>query len=226
MTQTEITEKGGLSFHTRPDTLDNFVLKEVFTKSEYSRLDIKPEDVVLDLGMNIGAFTCYAKSRGAATVIGMEPEPENFELSTLNVERNGFSDGSTLIDAAAIGGHEPTATFSVSVKANKGTHSLLDKPGRDTITVKCVNINDVIAQYSPTIVKMDIEGGEYDVIKSITSWGRVDQLIMEFHHSHLNDMKTGEKYREILDLLRAHFTKVDHLEDPQDAWASVIYCTK
>ena len=79
-------------------------------------------------------------------------------------------------------------------------------------------------EYKPTIVKMDIEGGEYECLKSVKSFDGIREFIMEFHHAHLDDIKTHDKYNEILDLLRKHFKTVEARKDTKGAWVNIVYC--
>jgi hypothetical protein len=105
-----------------------------------------------------------------------------------------------------------------------GNVKLDHKRGRETIQVQCMNINSLLAKVKPTIIKMNIEGGEYECIRAIKDWSGINQIILEFHHNHLNDIKTHKKYREITSLLKQKFEKVDAKEDPKGSWVSIIYC--
>lgn len=219
----EIQEKNGLKAYVRPETSDPFVLKEI-ASGEYRKLVITSDDVIVDFGLNIGMFTSYALKRGAKEVHAYEAEKENFELATMNVELNGVSDRAHLHNLAVIGNDDEERYFSINVKKNKGAHSLIEKKGRDSTTVKCINVNKILEEIQPTIIKMDIEGGEYEVLKSIKNYDNIQQLIFEFHHAHLNDIPEHTKYNEILDLLRGHFPNVQAREDTKGAWVCVVYC--
>jgi len=219
----EIQEKNGLKAYVRPETSDPFVLKEI-ASGEYRKLVITPEDVIVDFGLNIGMFTSYALKRGAKEVHAYEAEKENFDLATMNVELNGVADRAHLHNLAVIGNDDEERFFSINVKKNKGAHSLIEKKGRDSTTVKCINVNKILEEIQPTIIKMDIEGGEYEVLKSIKNYDNIQQLIFEFHHAHLNDIPEHKKYNEILDLLRGHFPNVSAREDTKGAWVCVVYC--
>lgn len=78
----------GITAHYRPHTSDERVLREVITKAAYRRttlgFDVRPGEVWLDLGANIGAFALYCKTK-RATAVCYEPDPDCFELLSLNV---------------------------------------------------------------------------------------------------------------------------------------------
>lgn len=208
----------------REGTSDEFVVKEVFS-GEYNKLQIKPTDVVVDFGLNIGMFTTFALKKGAAEVHSYEPDKENFNLACTNVALN-VPDGTryTLHNQAVIGNDDKTREFSVNLKKNKGAHSLVHKRGRDTVTVDCVNINYVFESVKPTVVKMDIEGGELECVPAVKDWNGIREFIMEFHHAHLNDLKDHTIYNNMLDLLRTKFKFVSARADTKGAWVNIVYC--
>jgi len=208
----------------REGTSDEFVVHEVFS-GEYNKLQIKPDDVVVDFGLNIGMFTTFALKKGAALVHGYEPDIDNYNLACKNVAMN-IPDTSKYVlhNEAVIGNNDKTRDFSINLKKNKGAHSLVAKRGRDTVTVNCTNINYVFETVKPTVVKMDIEGGELECLPAINNWYNIREFIMEFHHAHLNDLKTHEKYNDTLDLLRKHFGYVQAREDTKGAWVNIVYC--
>jgi FkbM family methyltransferase len=221
-----IKYKEKIQAYVREGTSDEFVVKEVFS-GEYNKLDIQPDDVIVDFGLNIGMFTCFALSKGAKKVWSYEAEEENYNLAVRNVQLN-FPDQSRydLNNKAVVGNQDAIRYFSINTKKNKGAHSLVEKRGRDRTTVHCININDVIAQANPTIIKMDIEGAEYECLPAVQDWSGVRELIFEFHHAHLNDIKTHDKYEEILKLVRQHFPNVTARQDTKAAWVNIVYCRK
>jgi FkbM family methyltransferase len=214
-----------LTFAVRPDTSDAFVVREVWS-GEYRRLNITPGDVICDFGMNISAFSHWACTRGAGHVYGFEPDPDNFQLAQHNILTNGFAGRITAFEQAVVGNQDTTRDFSINNHRNKGAHSLVAKRGRSTITVACRNIQDILDAYQPDIVKMDIEGGEIECLPAITQWHKCRELILEFHHAHLNDIKTHSLYNSTLQLLRTQWSKVEARQDTKGAWVNIIYCQR
>jgi FkbM family methyltransferase len=219
---TEIIEKNGIKAKVRNGTSDSFVVKEC-VNGEYRKLNISESDIIVDIGLNIGMFTCYALSKGANEVHSFEPDLDNFELAKFNVDLNGFSNRCFLYNHAVVGNQDIFRDFFINVKKNKGAHSLIGKRGRDKITVTCANINKIIEQVKPTILKLDCEGGEYEILKSIKSFSKINQIIMEFHHAHLND-KDKSKFHEIIELMEQNYNHVEYRKEPKGAWVSIIYC--
>ena len=220
----KIFEFKGIKAMVRKDTSDEFVVKEVMGGA-YNKLNILKTDTVLDIGLNIGMFTCFALKRGASFVSSYEPEEQNFKLAKYNINLNGFKDKSKLNNKAVIGNNDKHRIFSINLKRNKGAHSLIEKRGRNAVFVECCNINEVLKEVKPSVVKIDCEGGEYEILKAVKSFKGIREMIMEFHHAHLND-KNYSKHKEIVALLEKHFKKVVYNNNPKGAWVTPIYCKK
>jgi len=225
MTELKSITVKNVNFYVREGTLDEMVVKEVFN-GEYNRLNITTDDIVVDLGLNIGSFTLYALSKGAKYVESYEAEPDNFELAMKNLSYNTiYSNNYSLNNNAVVGNDDETRVFYTNGKKNKGMHSLFNKRGRIPTTVRCVNINSILEKVAPTVLKLDIEGGEYECLKAIKSFDGIRELIFEYHPTYLDDTKTHSKYYEIIDLLHSNFSHVETIGKITDQ-ICIIYCSK
>lgn len=155
----------------REGTYDKEIINEV--KNCYNGLDFDGK-VILDIGGNIGAFAKMATDK-RAKVISFEPCPENFELLVEN------SPDSININRAVVGNTDKQRNFYLNKGRNKGIHSLEIKRGRDKIIVDCCNFSDMIEEYKPDILKIDIEGGEYELFDLETIPKCVKQIAIELH---------------------------------------------
>jgi tRNA G37 N-methylase Trm5 len=74
--------------HTQDPEWFKSVKKEIWEENEYTRygIDIKPGDIVLDCGANVGIFTKYALNKGAKHVYAFECDPSNYECLILNIQ--------------------------------------------------------------------------------------------------------------------------------------------
>ena len=52
----------------------------------------------------------------------------------------------------------------------------------DGIKSESVSISSLLLQYDFSLVKLDIEGSEYEVIEAITDFRNIKQVAVEFHH--------------------------------------------
>lgn len=210
--------KGDATFHVRDHTLDEWVVDEVFG-GYYSYLDIWSGDVVLDIGMNIGAFSVLAGMQGAR-VVGFEPESENFGLAVRNMEANGL-EGSLF--QQGISDADRTVRLFLNTRKNRGSHSTIPVKGRRTVYIECVDINAVLAEHKPTKLKMDCEGAEYDVLMAVEDWHSVEKIVVEWHRRMLRD-ESNEMFDEVV----AHLERDFKVVAKRDAtgWYQKIKCAR
>jgi FkbM family methyltransferase len=207
------------------------IVDSVFRCSEYTRrkaglggLKLSKDDVVLDLGGNIGAFTCDIFDK-VKQVITFEPEDVNFEFLSTNCAENKC-ENVILYKKAVVGNDDKVRDFYLGKVPYY--YSFLVKHNRKRVPVECININDVIKQYNPTKMKVDIEGSEWEVLTSCTDFGRVDQIIFEYNFDMNQDLKSGFKRFKILtEHLRKHKFDVRELErDMKQNWNLVFLVNK
>ena len=67
-------------------------------------------------------------------------------------------------------------------------------------TVQCVSMTDIIKKYSPSLIKMDIEGAEYDVLSECIG---VKQICVEFHH-HCLESKSFDDTSECINMMKSN----------------------
>lgn len=160
-------------FFIRPGTLDEAIVGEQL--GTYGILPLA-DAVVLDIGGCIGSFALFAVSQGAKHVTSYEPEPDNARLARLNTAKYPV----TVVEAA-IGPRDDTASLYVNGKTNKGLHTLVPVRGREAITVQVRSLVTVLDEVRPSVLKIDIEGGEYalDALQCLPSY--VTALSLELH---------------------------------------------
>lgn len=211
----------GRKYQLREGTLDEYIAKE----NCYSNCEYKSTDIWLDLGGNIGMFPVTFADR-VNLVVSFEPEVENCKLFVENIRLNGIKN-CQLIQKAVVHDSSEQISFFINTKKNKGAHSTLVKRGRDEVIVPAVNINEVLEAIDPNKIKMDIEGGEYEIIKAVKDWSNIEELIFEYHISILRD-SDGKKLQEIYEILGKHFTKIDGKKPSElgKNWIIIIHCKK
>ena len=183
----------------RPGTTDRDTTFEV---KEYDALGIGPGDEVLDIGANIGAFSRRALEQGARFVTAVEPHPENYKALKENL--TGFP--ARAVQAAVVG-HNVPGGVELFVGGTETTHSTVAYRGRErTITVPAIRFCDLLADVEPTVVKIDIEGAEYDL--DYTDLPNVRAIAVEFHMSRKEWRE--ERVPEITEDLAAQGFKMVH----------------
>ena len=155
---------------------------------EYEGCHIKNDDIVVDIGANIGIFTRFALQRGAKKVYAFEPSGALFKCLSLNVDADlvelykacvGSYTGLTRIASSSV-------TYPMVGMADK----LLPEnkyPYQDV--TQCYSLDDLFdCELFPDKVdflKVDVEGGEIEVLKGLSdkNIGRVDRMAIETHHN-------------------------------------------
>lgn len=172
------------------------------------------EDVWLDAGGHIGAFSVRMAKQfpKIKKILCYEAMPHNMSFAIENAKINGVDDKIEFIEKCLVPDDREVAEFSVAM--DTGKHSLLQIRNRESIQVPTANLSDSIIKNKVTCMKMDVEGAEYDLLKSVKDWSTMRILIVEyhFHYKYLTENKV-EKFREIIKLLEANFDEVRYLKD-------------
>lgn len=135
---------------------------------------IGPQDAVLDLGANEGVFTTKLAATGAM-VHAYEPDPEAFArltravagLANVRLYNAAVAARPGLLRLSrkkrAAGGHDTVA--SSIVFDNRGK----DGGGSDGVEVEVVGFAEALARCGQRValVKMDIEGAEFDILEQV-----------------------------------------------------------
>lgn len=128
---------------------------------------VGPDDVVWDVGANLGVFACLAAARGAR-VIAFEPFwptagrlDENADLSDVDVEVYEF----------ALGREEGSVDLGVDRKElGTQTPTIEPRDGQATTTVAMFAGDELVDDDfvpAPTVAKIDVEGAELDVVDGL-----------------------------------------------------------
>ena len=167
----------GITWSIRPETSDKLVIHENFLADEYRiKGNLKGALSVLDIGANIGAFSIAAIRAGAQMVYAYEPEPDNFSLATIHVERCGLSDKIRLAERAVW-------TDYKGVRLNPAQGNTAVEEDGD-IEVPSLPLDAILRSHERIdYLKIDVEGAEVPMLLAADSneLAKVELLGMEFH---------------------------------------------
>lgn len=183
----QVNLRGG-KIHYRFNRGDLQSLREVMVENVYAcELPFKLR-TVLDLGANIGLASVWFAKRihstpsgcGSSLVLAVEPVLENAELAEMNFRSNHIQ-GEVI--RAAVGLRSGETWFEARMESNLGR--LVKEHAAGCTRVLRVGIGDLLDRF-PTgnvdLVKMDIEGGEEELLSHDTDWlAKVKALIVEWH---------------------------------------------
>src|SRR5262249_23453782 len=122
---------------------------------------LRPHDLFLDVGANIGSYTLLASGVCKARTISFEPDPQTMALLRRNIDLNGLH-GRVLLQQTAIGAEEGEVEFTLG--RDTCNHVTRGNAGR-TQRVSMRTLDSVTALAPPTMIKVDVEGHEADVFR-------------------------------------------------------------
>ena len=183
----------------------------------------------LDVGGQIGAFACrLAQLYPQATIHSYEPSPVTARYLRANAEKNGFGQRIT-VHEAALAWSVGTAQFDDN-EGGSGTNSLVSSgrgdslTGTAVITVPTTTFDIAVGALDspPMLVKIDCEGGEYDLIRASSpeSWQSVQRLVMEYHPV------KGESWPALRSWLGDVGLTVQHEELPDPNGPGVVWMSR
>lgn len=118
-------------------------------------------ETILDLGANIGTFSVLAALSGATRVYAFEPEPGNFKMLKTNT---AAFEGVEVYEAAVTTSSADEVSFFLTKGNASVCHSVIQFKGRPEIKVANKNFAELLKETKATVIKMDIEGTEFDLL--------------------------------------------------------------
>ncbi|UOA27576.1 FkbM family methyltransferase [Pseudosulfitobacter sp. DSM 107133] len=126
-----------------------------------------PEDTVLDIGAGIGAVSAtLAKQQNVKMVHAVEANPELAAYLTKMFAMNGIENAGVI--AGTLGARKSTADFYV--RKNPSMSSLVEREETTASKVEKIdvlNAKALIKELSPTVVIVDIQGSEADLVPQL-----------------------------------------------------------
>ena len=196
--------KNGVRLYARPFTIDEAVIREVWSDEVYSPPMIRDRTragLVIDIGAHIGIFALFAVSTGLATrVLCFEPFPPNFHLLNKNIRANRLA-GVQAFPLAVLDRPGKNILYSPD-PVNTGAHSFFLEGLQGTV-VNTITLEDVFASNNVErcdLLKIDAEGSEYRILmgtpKSVLE--RINSIALEYHASSKVDGHELENLRNFL----------------------------
>jgi FkbM family methyltransferase len=167
--------------------VDHVPIIEIFLRNEYG--DIDPGSIVVDLGANIGTFAIYAAMNAPnVQVLAYEPMPEFFQLLQRNVSLNGLDGSIQCINSAvAADGADRELIVAASGLYFPTLVPRESATAIQSVRVPCTDLVSILdSHHLPRIdlLKMDVEGAEYDILYGLSpdAFQRIRALRMEYHN--------------------------------------------
>jgi FkbM family methyltransferase len=143
------------------------------------------EDLFVDVGANIGAYTVCASAAVGAKSLAIEPIPETFSHLAENVRLNSI-DG--LVDLRNIGVADKPGELSFTFGLDTVNHVVNESAdfGAATTSIEVETLDSLLSDRKPLLIKLDVEGYETSVIEGAeTTLGdsSLSAVIMELNGS-------------------------------------------
>lgn len=139
---------------------------------------VRPGDRVLEVGSCVGVIALAAAARaGGANVMTYEPNPAAFKIAQENFAAN---DQPVVAVNRAMGARNGEIDIQVGSGSWVGASALRTLADGRSIKVKVDGIGDVVAQFRPTVLIVDAEGMERDILPN-ADYTNIRAVIVEFH---------------------------------------------
>jgi FkbM family methyltransferase len=166
------------------------------------KFKLKHNPNIIDIGANIGVFSKYAAEiYPDSKIFSFELMQSNYEEAK---ERLSDFDYISLTNKGVVGDSTPYGIFEN--KSNRGGHKIIYNDSNDYCNknifsaefkkqdVNYIRFNEILDQIGEKVdlLKLDCEGGEYDIIfqcERLKLFDQIDTIIMEAHGRNMNQFK-------------------------------------
>lgn len=185
--QVDLRTADGLTITIRPNYGDAMTIAEIFLDDCYIRdLTLPQNPVVIDVGGFIGDFSLYAVKRlNARRVIVCEPSPRNWALLLKNIANNGYQDRIKPVNKAVTDGRNAMMNIDAPDECQSMVSSCFPS-GQPLSAVPGISLGQLLQDYaveSVDLLKIDCEGGEYEILESTPAdvFSRIRNIVFEYH---------------------------------------------
>ncbi len=166
---------------------------------------LREDDVFVDVGANVGSYSILACSVVGARAYAFEPIPQTHSRLVDNLRLNRIEDR---VICPNIGIGAKAGSFVFTADGDTVNHVLADgESNRNSVKVAMATLDSILAQQSPALIKIDVEGFEMPVLKGAEATLSKDSLhavIMElngsgdrygFDENHILEMMLGYGFK-------------------------------
>lgn len=171
--------------------------------------NITPQSNFLDVGANFGYFSLVASTIiKYGSIFAIEPNPLAFDILRENVKAHA-PNNIVMLNAALTDGRDNEITFYWRDGANGNGRSydpsMHDTNYWKTYQVKNIGLDFFADYYRIDVLKMDIEGAEFDALQNADRFFQMNEdifIILEMHQQYIEerfDTETYEKFASFID---------------------------
>ncbi|MCX6746119.1 MAG: FkbM family methyltransferase [Candidatus Parcubacteria bacterium] len=175
---------------------DKSIMKEIFELREYKEVETiikSAKETIIDAGAQAGFFVLYCRALNPEVkILAIEPDEDNLELLNQHLEINNLKNIEVM--PAALAAKSGLRDFFIS--SDSHNHSLfrvLVPKINKNAKVKTYSLDDLLKEQGiekVALLKLDIEGAEYEVLGNFTYWEKIKNIALEYHD--FGDLKHQE----------------------------------
>ena len=195
--------------------------KEPLTSSWITQ-NSNADNVLLDIGANIGIVSLMFLTRGGLHAHLVEPLPINASICTYNMDLNDCADRATIwvcplfSQSGVIHFEAPSMLPGGALAGVKKTK--LGNVNRISFQIRALTVDDLVDTFPgeqfPTLIKIDVDGNEWDILAGASKTvndPRLKSILVEV------DSRVCDPVKVIDWMLDKNFMLTDH----EDTWSSL-----
>lgn len=193
-------------------------------EAEVFNAELAACDVLVDVGANIGYYTCIACAQGKQ-VVAFEPMPFNLRLLYENLRINGWGEAVEVFPVGAGAGPGLASIYSASSTGASLVKGWASSTGYIHRTIPINALDRVLgARFAGkrVFVKIDIEGAEYAALRGATGLMKQNPAPVFVVEITLDQFYPGSKNPHFLDTFKLMF---DHGYEAFNALAPITRVT-
>ena len=143
------------------------------------RTKVEPNDVFIDLGAGLGLTALFAATMvGDDKVVAVEADPWAAAMARANFVGNGRA--IELLEGAVVAGSGDSVAFYPN-EAFGASACFPRAGGIKAIRVARLDLGRLLLERRATVVNLDVEGAEHDVLTAIEDFAAVRVLLVRIH---------------------------------------------
>ena len=123
---------------------------------------LRPEDIFVDVGSNVGGYTVLASAVAGARSVAFEPVPDTYAELLRNVRLNGIE---ALVQAHCCALGEAAGVVRMTAGRGGLNHVVINGEAAATVEVEAARLDTKLAGAACRLMKMDAEGFELNILR-------------------------------------------------------------
>jgi FkbM family methyltransferase len=176
------------SLSTLYEDTSYYSYKEIFIDKIYenNEVEINKNDIVVDIGANLGFFSVYAKEKEPSKIYCFEPSKELYDCLKTNVG----SDDNVVFQKAISGEDGKNNFLYYDISSASGRLCNNEEGGYEVETIGINSLINFLGVDKINYLKIDCEGCEKNIFENITkeTISKIDKMVIEYHSEEIKEL--------------------------------------